>query len=140
LKGILKQVLVGDGFQKMWVCEGGKFLMPENVLTQNDALLCLQEIFLKDGIHFTPEGYGNFAGNVSQIIVTKLKDYATLNVESADVSFAVGAKWYSRSFLSPIGVARAKNSPGSQKSARLQGMHPYGPPRRTRGGRRMRQN
>jgi hypothetical protein len=137
LRGILKKQLLGSGLQKFWVCEAGKVLMPTSCANASDFLLYLQEISQKDGVHFTSEGYHNFAKNVREIILTKLERVLSGQSSAASVlSGSTRRRWYWRGFQSPVGAAGPANSAGSYKRMKQLRTHPYRPHMPGRGGRR----
>jgi hypothetical protein len=89
--------------------------------------MCLQEVCMQDGVHYTNEGYATLTSNIHSVLKEKFSN--SEGVVSAAVSVSDAEKrsstYYWRGFLSPIGSSRVRGSGSSYKMARAIRLPPY---------------
>ncbi len=89
LRSILKKQIVSVGLDKAWVSEGVRDLVPPSTTEKDDILMCLQEVCMQDGVHYTNKGYATLTSNIHSVLKEKFSnsggsDSAAVSVSDAE--------------------------------------------------------
>jgi hypothetical protein len=140
LRSVLKKHIVSVGLDKAWVSEGVRDLVPPSITKKDDILMCLQEVCMQDGVHYTNEGYATLTSNIHSVLKDKFSNREGMVSAAVSVSEAEkrSGTYYWRGFLSPTGSSRLRGSGSSYKMARAIRLPPYARTHEWRGEEKMR--
>jgi len=125
LRAVLKKKLLEKRIKNHWVADSCCYVKAVKDFDAKRRAETLRAVSAGDGVHYTPDGYGNFAGNVAEMLKSFKNRSAAVSVSGSTRRF----HW--RGFTSPVGsLLSVPSAPSWKAPTRGKPHHAAGPYRR----------